>query len=603
MSKKNKLEKRVLKKLHKLMAQAANVSDHESRLVMITGPYGFSVVRMEEDPDSTSMYVVDRYFHLMNTSIHNALGTNIGSKEKQRPKTIRLIPYDGATLKDISKQDFNYSQPDYAKMQGIDLDEVSERQMDNYIDHPDGRKATTMHVNGTNVPLKVNNIIETVVADRKKLKQELDEAHDKAAEDYKTIQKLTKEVGDLKIQIGKQTKTINDQYAKNAALQKDMDGTMAQLNEIKEERDRLQKFYDNAESKDTDMDANDAAEELETIIDVLSDEDAVEALVETSKEPEKPEEEPKEDTVDHVIMVHEPFDLPVHKDELPDDYILTLLQHIRKPYNLRTIFKLQSNIYEAIEPNVYLALIGIRDPRTTNVRNFSRTAYAVAIALSVPEGYVGSFMKRLIDDYKCKDFIPTDPKYLPEDFPNFLKSLYPDIARIHRLLHTTHTKDLPYVYKKERGQLTDYYMIGVRPYDNPSDIKLEDQYVAIPKFANPYDFLEFDKTRELVMVFDQLILKNRRRRPIQFSLDDVESSMNGEDHVRTLKDQINRYIAADEAGLIDLGCNNPDEILKNGLWFYPVIWTYSMEKIPAKDVPTNVQTKISSEPKQDPNEK
>lgn len=595
-SNKEKFEKNISKKLKKLYAAGKLNPNTESRLLFVSGKYGFSVIRMEEVPGSGRSFV-DSAEMVMNRTVAKALyatnlyiSGNIGS--------IKARMYDGLSLANSydAKRDVIPPSVDYAKMQGIDLDEAADRQRDNYVDHPDGRKATVTQTNAGHIGLDIKRLYDKAVEERMKLKQELNEAHDKAAEDYKKIEELKKKIEDM-------TKTINDQYAKNVAIQKLMDGTTAQLNEIKEERDRLQKFYDNAESKDTDVDANEAAEELEMIIDVLSDEDAVEVLAETSNVPEAQLVDTKEDVVDHVIMVHEPFDLPVHKDELPDDYMLTLLQHIRKPYNLRTIFKLQSNIYEAIEPDVYLALIGIRDPRTTNVRNFSRTAYAAAIALSVPEGYVGSFMKRLIDDYKCKDFIPTDPKYLPEDFPNFLKSLYPDIARIHRLLHTTHTNDLPYVYKKERGQLTDYYMIGVRPYDNPSDIKLEDQYVAIPKFANPYDFLEFDKTRELVMVFDQLILKNRRRRPIQFSLDDVESSMNGEDHVRTLKDQINRYIAADEAGLIDLGCNNPDEILKNGLWFYPVIWTYSVEKIPAKDVPTNVPTKISSEPKQDPNEK
>ena len=259
--------------------------------------------------------------------------------------------------------------------------------------------------------------------------------------------------------------------------------------------------------------------------------------------------------------------------------MLTLLQNTKKPYNLRTIFKLQSNIYEEIERAVYLNLIGIRDPRTINIRKFSRTAYAVAIALSVPEGYVGSFIKRLIEDYNCGNFKPTDPKYVPKDFPKFLKSLYPDIDRIHRLLHITDIRELPYVCKKEVGTSTEYYMIGARPYDNPSYIRDTDYYIAIPKNANPYDFLEYDKTKELVMIFSRST-HNNKHRPIQLIMDDVDSSVFRDeyDKISTMRDQINRYIAADEAGLISIGCNNPDEILMNGLWFYPVVWGYTVDK-------------------------
>ena len=282
--------------------------------------------------------------------------------------------------------------------------------------------------------------------------------------------------------------------------------------------------------------------------------------------------------------------------------MVTLLQNTKKPYNLRTIFKLQSYIYGVIEPDVYEALIGIHDPRTTNVRKFSRTAYAAAIALSVPEGYVGTLIKRLIEDYKCGNFIPTDPKYVPKDFPELLKSLYPDIARMQRLLHTD-IKKLPYLYKKENKNGTKYFTVGARPYDNPSEIIDADYYIAIPKDANPYDFLEYNATKELIMIFD--CSSHSRRVPIQRIMNDVDSSVFRDeyDKISTMRDQINRYIAADEAGLISIDCNNPDEILKNGLWFYPVVWAYSAKKLPVKNEPTKITDEISSEPKQDSNEK
>lgn len=570
MSNKKKFEKNISKKLKKLYATAKLNPNTESRLLFASGKYGFSVILMEEVPGSGRSFV-DSAEVVMNKTVARALSTS-NKNHKPGIGSIKTRMYDGQSLANSydAKRDVIGTPVDYAKMQGIDLDEAADRQRDNYVDHPDGRKDTIMQTNAGYIGLDIKMLYEKDIEERTKLKQELNEAHDKAAKDYEKIKELENKIEELR-------KTINDQYAKNTALQKDMDGTMAQLNSIKEERDRLQKFYDNAASKNTEDVDRKAAEEIATIVNCVRDEVPVETSAENSNALETQETTPdtEEGNDDDKYVVNAPFTSPVHNDELPDNYMMTLLQDTKKPYNLRTIFKLQSNIYEEIESAVYLNLTGIRDPRTANVRKFSRTAYAAAIALSVPEGYVGSFMKRLIDDYKCGNFIPTDPKYIPEDFPNFLKSLYPDIARIHRLLHTK-TQLLPYVYKKENENGTKYFTIGPRPYDKPSDIKLENQYVAIPKSVNPYDFLEYDKTRELVMVFNQMILG--KRRPIQFSLNDMESPMGRKDKVRTLEDQIIRYIAADEEGLIALDYNKLDELLEKGLWFYPVVQAWSEPK-------------------------
>lgn len=604
MSNKKKFEKNITKKLEKMYAAAKKNPNTESRLLFVSGKYGFSVIRLEETPGSGKSFV-DFADLIMDETVINAVSTS-NTGLRQNIGSLKVSMYDGDSLArsfDAKRSVFG-TPVDYAKMQGIDLDEASDRQRDNYVDNPDGRKAVIMHVAGTNEGLKFKNLYEQATTHIEKLKQELNEAHEKDAEDHKKIEELEKKVLDA-------GKSLTFCYAKNTQLQKEKDAILAQLSAIKEDREERDQFCDKMKpttNEDTNVDAsaNDAAEELETIIDVLSDEDAVEALAETSKATLKI----KDDNIDYGVVENKPFESPVHNDDLPDDYMITLLQNTKKPYNLRTIFKLQSNIYNKIEPDVYDALIGISDPRTTNVRKFSRTAYAAAIALSVPEGYVGIFIGHLIEDYNCGNFKPTDPKYVPKDFPKFLKSLYPDITRIHRLLHTN-IQLLPYVYKKETNGVLEYFTIGARPYNNPSDIKLnnpsdiklEDKYVAIPKFADPYDFLEYKETRALVMIFNQMSLTKRRRRPIQFSLNDLESSVDGKDQVQTLKDQINRYIAADEAGLIELGCNNPDEILKYGLWFYPVVWAYSANKFPIKKVSTKSTDEISSEPKQDSNEK
>ena len=577
MSKKNKnIEKYVAKRLSKLIDSMSEYSSAcECRISVISGKYGFAVINTAKAPTDNHS-IMDYLNKLMKSKTYYALNNDI-TYDFVHPIDMRELKariYDGTDLKYVTSTKLSLSkksEPDYAKMQGIDLDEAADRQMDNFIDTTNERKSLVLHKTtaedkqlfqlyekNKELERRIESInrdmegsakaYEKQKADLEAKENELKHAYDKAAEDYTTIQKLTKEVGDLKIQIGKQNETIFQ-------LKHPTPIETTSIVPVSEKHNELSTIV----------------KDMNTKIDKLAEKvDGVE-----TKE-DRPEESNLLSACGVTMRKKKLLEFPVHKDELPDDYMLTLLQHVEKPYNLRMIFKLQSDIYDKIDPDVYDALIGIKDPRITNVRNFSRTAYAAAIALSVPEGYVGSFIRRLIDDYKYADFKPTDSKYVPDDFPNFLESLYPDIARIHRLLHSTDKRDLPYVYKKEVGISTEYYMIGARPYDNPSDIKQEDQYVAIPKSANPYDFLEFDKTRELVMVFDQLILKNRRHRPIQFSLDDVESSMNGEDHVRTLKDQINRYIAADEAGLIAIDCNNPDEILKNGLWFYPVVWGYTV---------------------------
>ena len=598
MSNKKKFEKNITKKLEKMYARAKKNPSTESRLLFVSGKYGFSVIRMEEKPGSGKSFV-DFADLIMSETVINAVSTS-NTGLRQNIASLKVSMYDGDSLArsfDTKRSVFG-TPVDYAKMQGIDLDEASDRQRDNYVDHSDGRKAVIMHVNGTNEGLKFKNLYEQATTHIEKLKQELNEAHEKAAEDRKKIEELEKKVLDA-------GKNLTFCYAKNTQLQNEKDAILAQLSAIKEDREERDKFCDKMTSttnEDTNADAsaNDAAEELETVSDVLSDEAAVEALAKNSKTTL----DTKEGTDDYKYVVNTPFTSPVHNDELPDDYMVTLLQNTKKPYNLRTIFKLQSYIYNDtyndVMPDVYEALIGIHDPRTTNVRKFSRTAYAAAIALSVPEGYDGIFIGHLIEDYNCGNFKPTDPKYVPEDFPKFLKSLRPDIARIHRLLHTK-TQLLPYVYKKEDKNGTKYFTIGPRPYDKPSDIKLENQYVAIPKCVDPYDFLEYDKTRELVMVFNHMILG--KRRAIQFSLNDMESPMGKEDNVQTLEDQIIRYIDADEEGLIALDYNKLDELLEKGLWFYPVVQAWSEPKHLVKYAPTKLTDEISSEPKQDSNEK
>lgn len=597
MSKKNKLEKRVLKKLHKLMAQTANVSDHESRLVMVAGPYGFSVVRMEEDPDSTSMHIVDRYFHLMNASIHNALGTNTGSKEKQKPKTIRLIPYDGSTLKDISKQDFNYSQPDYAKMQGIDLDEAADRQMDLYTEGADARKALVMHkattnrqmdnyidttnerkaeitknASGVEKELLVRAQIESIVKSNAELKRQLESykrdmegsqkayekqkadleaketelkhAYDKAAEDYETIQKLTKEVGDLKIQLGKQNEMIFQ-------LKHPTPIEVSSIVPVSEKHNELSTIV-----KDVNTKIDKLAEKVDS--------------VETKEE--KPEK-PKGPFYTYPVSLLRPKDN--REIELEDEYAFRRLDEIKKPYRLRDIFKIVHNeMYTEIHDNVYNLLGEIENPITTQVQKFPRQAYALAIALAAPTSYVSAFRDRLIKDYRKGDFVPTRKSCIPENFENLLECLYPEICRIQQILFHDINR-LPYVYKKyNKNGLYTFYMIGAKSYDTPDEVPTK-TYVAIPKDEEPYEYINLGRKEKLMYVLEHGQCM-KKRDPLA-AMNDCEYGPERiySDYPHTLKDQIDEMIGASEETIITLDTTDPEEVYKTQLRYYPIYPAYT----------------------------
>lgn len=597
MSKKNKLEKRVLKKLHKLMTQAANVSDHESRLVMVTGPYGFSVVRMEEDPGSTSMHIVDRYFHLMNASIHNALGTNTGSKEKQKPKTIRLIPYDGATLKDISKQDFNYSQPDYAKMQGIDLDEAADRQMDLYTEGADARKALVMHkattnrqmdnyidttnerkaeivknASGVEKELFLRAQIEGIVKSNAELKRQLESykrdmegsqkayekqktdleaketelkhAYDKAAEDYETIQKLTKEVGDLKIQIGKQNETIFQ-------LKHPTPIETTSIVPVSEKHNELSTIV----------------KDVNTKIDKLAEKvDGVETKEDKTEKPKGP------DYAYPVALLRPKVNREI---ELEDEYAFRRLDEIKKPYSLRDIFKIVHNeMYTEIYDNVYNLLGEIENPIRTQVKKFPRQAYALAIALAAPASYVSAFRDRLIKDYRKGDFVPTRKSCIPENFENLLECLYPEICRIQQILFHDINR-LSYVYKKySKNGLYTFYMIGAKSYDTPDEVPTK-TYVAIPKDEEPYEYINLGREEKLMYVLEHGQCM-KKRDPLA-AMNDCEYGPERlySDYPHTLKDQIDEMIGASEETIITLDTTDPEEVYKTQLRYYPIYPAYT----------------------------
>ena len=134
MSNKKKFEKNITKKLKKMYAASKKNPNVESRLLFVSGKYGFSVIRLEETPGSGKSFV-DFADLIMIETVINALSAS-NTSLRQNIGSVKVSMYDGDSLArsfDVKRSVFG-TPVDYAKMQGIDLDEASDRQMDNYID-------------------------------------------------------------------------------------------------------------------------------------------------------------------------------------------------------------------------------------------------------------------------------------------------------------------------------------------------------------------------------------------------------------------------------------------------------------------------------------
>lgn len=565
---KTKIEKRVIKKLHKLMKQSGSVTGRESRLVLVTGPYGFSVVRMVECEDGQLTNFVSKYCQLFNTSTRTALGTNMGAKEVQKPKTIRLIPYDGTTFKRISKTVFNSDpQPDYAKMQGIDLDEAADRQMDNYVDSTNTRKPSgfykpsakdkqlfDLYEQNKELERRIEalkrdmegsqKVYEKQKTDLEAKETELKRAYDKAAEDYESIQELTKEVGELKIQLGKQTEMIFQ-------LKHPKPEASIRIVPVKPDASSLSSVVSNMNTK----------------IDKLAEK------VENAETKEDKPETPKGPNYTYPVTLLRPKDN--REIELEDEYAFRCLDEIKKPYSLRDIFKFVHNeMYTEIHDNVYNLLGEIENPIRTQVKKFPRQAYALAIALAAPASYVSAFRDRLIEDYRKGNFVPTRKNCMPENFENLLEGLYPEICRIQNILFRD-TNRLSYVYKKySKNGLYTFYMIGAKSYDTPDEVPTK-TYVAIPKDEEPYEYIEFGREKKLMYVLEHG--KCMKKRDPLAAMNDCEYGPERiySDYPHTLKDQIEDMIKASEKSIITLDTTDPEEVYKTQLRYYPIYPAYT----------------------------
>lgn len=570
MSNKKKFEKNITKKLEKMYAASKKNPNVESRLLFVSGKYGFSVIRLEETPGSGKSFV-DFADLIMSETVINALSAS-NTSLRQNIGSVKVSMYDGDSLArsfDAKRSVFG-TPVDYAKMQGIDLDEASDRQMDNYIDTTNERKALVLHkttaedkqlfqlyeknkelerrIEAINRDMEGSaKAYEKQKADLEAKETELKHAYDKAAEDYTTIQKLTKEVGDLKIQIGKQNETIF---------------------QLKHPTPIEASSIVPATVKPTTISTlSTIVTDMNTKIDKLAEK--VDSVETKEDKPEKP----KGPNYAYPVVLLRPKNN--REIELDDEYAFRRLDEIKKPYRLRDIFKIVHNeMYTEIHDNVYNLLGEIENPITTQVQKFPRQAYALAIALAAPASYVSAFRDRLIKDYRKGDFVPTRKSCIPENFENLLECLYPEICRIQQILFHDINR-LPYVYKKySKNGLYTFYMIGAKSYDTPDEVPTK-TYVAIPKDEEPYEYINLGRKEKLMYVLEHGQCM-KKRDPLA-AMNDCEYGPERlySDYPHTLKDQIDEMIGASEETIIALDTTDPEEVYKTQLRYYPIYPAYT----------------------------
>ena len=579
MSKKNKnIEKYVAKRLSKLIDSMSEYSSAcEGRISVISGKYGFAVINTVKAPTDNHS-IMDYLNKLMKSKTYHALNNDI-TYDFVNPIDMRELKariYDGTDLKYVTSAKLSLSkksEPDYAKMQGIDLDEAADRQMDNYIDTTNERKAEIVkNASGVEKELFLRAQIESIVKFNAKLKRQLESykrdmegsqkayekqktdleaketelkhAYDKAAEDYETIQKLTKEVGDLKIQIGKQNEMIFQ-------LKHPTPIETTSIVPVSKKHNELSTIV----------------KDMNTKIDKLAE------RVEGAETKEDKAEKPKGPNYTYPVALLRPKDNC--EIELEDEYAFRRLDEIKKPYSLRDIFKIIHNeMYTEIHDNVYNLLGEIKNPIRTQVKKFPRQAYALAIALAAPASYVSAFRDRLLEDYRKGDFVPTRKSCIPENFENLLECLYPEICRIQQILFHDINR-LSYVYKKySKNGLYTFYMIGAKSYDTPDEVPTK-TYVAIPKDEEPYEYINLGREEKLMYVLEHGQCM-KKRDPLA-AMNDCEYGPERlySDYPHTLKDQIDEMIGASEETIITLDTTDPEEVYKTQLRYYPIYPAYT----------------------------
>lgn len=385
---------------------------------------------------------------------------------------------------------------DYARMQGIDLDDMADRepQRDNYIDKSSGRKATVIDRDRSFNPLVLAELKDTISIKDDELK------------------KLKQNIDDLKAKID----TLENENA-----------------DLKRVNGNLHALVDKHITKTRPSDAvttSSKITELENRINKMG--------VKESQEDQNAE------VIDKYYLRRFQLERTEDSSEESDTFMFTKLEEFRnkkESYGMCDLYQIIETMYDGgVDKHIYKDLGQMTsNPASKNCRIYNREAYSLMIALAVPASYVGKFIDTLVKDFREGIFIPTIQKRIPNDFDEMLLGLYSDVARIQTRLYTN-LEELPALYSVKVISAREVnrrmvYTIG----DGPVSVKdLEGEFVIIPRGQNAYEFIQGTN----VTVFRSNSPLKMIKMNANNGFTDIKS---GSDENYTIKDEIERFVSDD----------------------------------------------------------
>ena len=465
-----KVEKVVSKKLNKLIKKAADANG-ESRLVVMTSK-DYLLVKVAKEKEGTSF--IDQYLHIV-----RGLDNQV--------KMIR--DYDGKDLKQVNMTPFALGTTDFAAMQGLDVDELADREVDmGYDNYTSGKSNTRLKLEEYLSAKPVTSPATpqvTIDCNRMPLNPDLDSSaafyagitpHMRAKIEklYREVDELLDENAKLNEEIEKLSNELETKTTKDNSLTSAVQDMCSQL-------DADGKFAENEKDPHDNMD--------------LSSTD-------TEKEPkELPVPEPKisEDVVFYGSF--EDFAKYNRIEVLPsieDTHMFTFLDNLKelrsvpgvksKSYDMEDIIHELGHMYKEFNFNGLAFDLYVSSDSTVK-KSYNETAYALVIAAAAPASYVGKFTEFLLTDYRKGLFVPTRKRSIPKNFEEMLEGIYPEVMRIQDLLFKDATR-LPYLYSEKDEYRKVFYAVGCEKTDSARKVAYghKNQYVVVPKCANPYDF-------------------------------------------------------------------------------------------------------------------
>ena len=485
-----KLNKVVAKGIKKLIKTTSNRPiDEETRITVYTSKHAMVITTgIGTDIPFGNPELNKTAFNILRGSVHGK-GKVSGHYFDGHDGTEIFM---GPTFKPTTQKP---SDTDYARMQGIDLDEMAERepQRDNYIDKSSGRKATVIDRDRS-----FNPWVLAELKDRISIKDD-------------ELKKLKQNIDDLKAKIG----TLENA---NADLKR-VNGNLHEL---------VDKHITKTICPSTAVTTSSKITELENRINKMG--------VKESQEDQNAE------VIDKYYLRRFQLERTEDNSEESDTFMFTKLEEFRnkkESYGMCDLYQIIETMYEGgIDKRIYADLGQMKsNPASKNCRIYNREAYSLMIALAVPASYVGKFIDTLVKDFREGIFIPTIQKRIPNDFDEMLLGLYSDVARIQTRLYTN-LEDLPTLYSVKVLSTRDVnrrmvYTIGDAPVFTKD---LEGEFVIIPRGQNAYEFIQETK----VTVFRSNSPLKMIKMNANNGFTDIKS---GSDANYTIKDEIEKFVS------------------------------------------------------------